>query len=396
MSDLAAASRLLASLPARSGFGDASLIRHREGSIDLGGGNPDPETLPVDLYRDAVRAVTDADGFAASLKYVPAVGIPALRAWLAAREGVAESRILVTTGGAHGLALAALATLDAGDVVVVDDPVYPLFLRTLELVGAEVVPVRVGAEGIDVDALAQRLREGLRPKALFTVPTFQNPSGVTLPDDRARRLAELAETYGFALLLDDPYREVPFVAGSVDVRSRLTDSDRTIAVNTLSKTLGPALRLGWLVVPEHLSERIVRLRNRLDGQTSGPVQEIALRILQQPGYARALTLAGAHYAGKAEALGAALRERFGDRIEFAAPEGGFFLWARLRDDDLDTERLHDVAQEEGVFFQRGEWFAAADPAHVRGFLRLSYSEPTIPQLRTAAERLHRAWEIARR
>lgn len=395
MSDLSAVSRLLATLPPRSGFGDASLIRHREGSIDLGGGNPDPETLPVDLYRDAVREVTDAPGFAESLKYVPAAGIPALRAWLAAREGVAESRILVTTGGAHGLALAALATLDAGDLVVVDDPVYPLFLRTLELVGAEAVPVRVGPHGIDVDALEERLRAGLRPKALFTVPTFQNPSGVTLPGDRARRLAELAETYGFALLLDDPYRELPFVAGSVDVRSRLTDSDRTIAVNTLSKTLGPALRLGWMVVPEHLSERFVRLRSRLDGQTSGPVQEIALRILQQPGYARSLELAGAHYARKADALGTALRERFDERIEFAAPDGGFFLWARLCDDAVDTARLHDIAQDEGVFFQRGEWFAAADPAHLRGYLRLSYSEPTIPQLQTAAGRLHRAAALAR-
>lgn len=215
--------------------------------------------LPTALYRDAARDLTDGEGFAASLRYVPAPGIPALRSWIADREGVDAERVIVTTGGAHGLALAVLGILDAGDEVVVDDPVYPLFLRTLDLVGAHPVPVRVGADGIDVDELERRLDAGLRPKALFTVPTFQNPSGGTLPDGRARRLAELAERFGFMLILDDPYREVGFEPGAIDVRSRLLDSERVVAVNTFSKTLGPALRVGWIVVPEALVEGVERL-----------------------------------------------------------------------------------------------------------------------------------------
>lgn len=388
--NLSGASRLLAGLPARQGFGDASLIRHRAGSIDLGGGNPDTSVLPVDLYRDAVRDVTDDPGFADSLRYTPAAGVPALRDWIAEREGVDVSRVIVTNGGAHGLALAALATLDAGDIILTDDPVYPLFLRTLDVVPVQVVPVRVGTEGIDVDTVERMLRDGLRPKALFTVPTFQNPSGVTLTDERARKLAALADEFGFTLFIDDPYREVAFQAGRVDSRSRLLDSDRVVAINAFSKTLGPALRLGWIVVPAHLSEQYVKLRNRLDGQTSGVLQEIVLRIVRRPEYPASLVAAGRVYASKAAALRDALRARFGDDIDIVEPEGGFFLWARLRG-DVDFERLHDLAQEEGVFYQRGEWFAAVDEGHLRGYLRLSFSEHDIDVLEEAVDRLYRAW-----
>jgi 2-aminoadipate transaminase len=391
---LPGASHLLSGLPGRQGFGDASLIRHREGSIDLGGGNPDTAALPVGLYRDAVRDLTDDPGFASTLRYPPAGGIPSLRSWIAEREGVDVSRVIVTAGGAHGLALAALGTLDAGDVIVVDDPVYPLFLRTLDLIGATAVPVPAGIAGLDVDELERRLQAGLRPKALFTVPTFQNPSGSTLPEAAGERLVELADRYGFTVILDDPYREVAFRPGSIDVRSRLLDSDRVIAVNTFSKTLGPALRLGWIVVPEHLAEQFLKLRNRLDGQTSGTLQEIVWRIVRRPEYAEGLTAAGPRYAAKAAALGTALRDRFGDDIRFIEPEGGFFLWAQLGG-DLDFARLHDLAQDEGVFYQRGEWFGVDGGAHHRGYVRLSFSELPVDDLAEGAARLHRAWLAAR-
>ncbi|GAA1420636.1 PLP-dependent aminotransferase family protein [Agrococcus citreus] len=325
---------------------------------------------------------------------MPAPGIPALRAWIAEREGVDAERVIVTTGGAHGLALAVLGLLDAGDEIVVDDPVYPLFLRTLDLVGAHPVPVRVGAGGIDVDELERRLDAGLRPKALFTVPTFQNPSGGTLSDEHARRLAGLAERFGFMLILDDPYREAGFEPGAIDVRSRLLDSERVVAVNTFSKTLGPALRVGWIVVPTALAERFVRLRNRLDGLTSGTLQELVLRIVQRPEYSEALAAAGVGYGRKARALQQALEARFGDEIEITEPSGGFFLWARLLG-EADFERFHELAQDEGVFFQRGEWFAVDDDAHLRGTLRLSFSEQPVEALVEGVDRLHRAWRRLR-
>ncbi|MDQ0644148.1 aminotransferase-like domain-containing protein [Microbacterium murale] len=382
-------SALLAGLPARQGFGDATLIRLAAGSIDLGGGNPATDLLPLDVYRDAFREVTESDGFAPLLKYSPASGLPSLRASIAAREGVAADRVLITNGGAHGLALAVLSLLDPGDVVVVDDPVYPLFLRVLDLIGVDVTPVRVGADGIDTDELEHRLRDGLRPKALFTVPTFQNPSGVTLSAEREAALVALAEQYGFVIIADDPYRAIAFPWTEVPERSAFRDSDRVFAVNTFSKTLGPGLRLGWIVLPAAMSERVTWLRNRLDGQTSGVLQAVVDRMLADERFDASIIAAGAGYARKAEALTTALREEFADGVEIAEPQGGFFTWVRLAG-DIDFAQLFERSQDLGVTYQRGEWFATTGDAF-RGFARLSYSEVGEHDLTEGVARLARAW-----
>jgi 2-aminoadipate transaminase len=388
-------SALLAGLPARQGFGDATLIRLAPGSIDLGGGNPATELLPLDIYRDAFRAVTESASFGPLLKYTPAPGLPQLRAAIAAREGVSVDRILVTNGGAHGLALAVLSTLDPGDLIVVDDPVYPLFLRVLDLIGVEVAPVAVGPDGIDVDELERRLRAGLRPKALFTVPTFQNPSGVTLSAEKEAALVGLAETYGFTIIADDPYRAIAFPGVTVPDRRAFRESDRVMAVNTFSKTLGPGLRLGWIVAAAALSEPVTRLRNRLDGQTSGILQAVVERMLGDERLDASITAASTGYARKAQVLVAALRTEFGDGVEVAEPQGGFFAWARVRG-DLDFAQLFEAAQDRGVTYQRGEWFAAAG-AGFRGFARLSFSEVSEQDLSEGVSRLARAWrELAGR
>lgn len=382
-------SALLAGLPARQGFGDATLIRLAPGSIDLGGGNPATDLLPLDIYRDAFRAVTESDGFGALLKYSPAAGLPSLRQAIATREGVATERVLITNGGAHGLALAVLSLLDPGDTIVVDDPVYPLFLRVLDLIGVEIVAIRVGGDGIDTDELEQRLRDGLRPKALFTVPTFQNPSGVTLSAEREAALVHLADTYGFTIIADDPYRSITFPGGTQPERRAFRDSDRVFGVNTFSKTLGPGLRLGWLVVPPALAERATWLRNRLDGQTSGIQQAVVERMLGDERLDASISAAGAGYGRKAAVLTAALRAEFGDAVEVADPQGGFFAWARLRG-DIDFGQLFETAQDRGVTYQRGEWFASSgDP--FTGFLRLSFSEVSEGDLTEGVARLAQAW-----
>jgi 2-aminoadipate transaminase len=386
---LAGASALLAHLPERKGFGDATLVRLSEGSIDLGGGNPSTDVLPTDLYRDAAAAVTESAGFAETLRYSASAGLPSFRAAIAAREDVDPGRVIVTDGGAHGLSLAALGTLDPGDTIVVDDPVYPLFLRVLDLVGVNVEAIPVTSEGIDVDALAARLRAGLRPKALFTVPTFQNPSGTTLTAEKSAALVDLAEQYGFLILSDDPYRQIAFPGTVVPARPRLRETDRVIAVNSFSKTLGPGLRLGWLTVPTALEAGFTKLRNRLDGQTSGVLQDLVGRMLTDPRLDPAIAAAGAVYQDKARVLTSALREQFGDGVELTDPTGGFFVWARLGG-DLDFARVFEAAQDLGVTYQRGEWFAAG-AQEFRGFVRLSFAEPDVESLREGVARLAQAW-----
>lgn len=382
-------SALLAGLPARRGFGDATLIRLAPGSVDLGGGNPAADLLPIDVYQDAFLSVTRSEAFPRLLKYSPAPGLPSLRETIAVREGVTADRILITNGGAHGLALAALGTFDPGDVVVVDDPVYPLFLRVLDLIGVSVVPLPVTADGIDTEELERRLRAGLRPRALFTVPTFQNPSGVTLSPEREASLVALAEKFGFTIIADDPYRDIAFPGTVVPERSAFRASDNVLAVNTFSKTLGPGLRLGWMVLPTGASDRYTRLRNRLDGQTSGVLQAVVEEMLADDRLAPSIVAAGEVYARKARALTDALREAFEDAVEIADPTGGFFTWARFSG-DVDFAALFEAAQDRGVTYQRGEWFAAEGEGF-RGFARLSFSDVSIEDLRTGVSRLALAW-----
>ncbi|ACQ78687.1 putative transcriptional regulator, GntR family [Beutenbergia cavernae DSM 12333] len=392
---LAGASTLLATLPERRGFGDATLIRPVPGSIDLGGGNPSVDLLPTELYRDATHAVVTDPAFGTALRYSAAQGLPALRAAVAARERVDPERIVVTNGGAHGLALAVLGTLDRGDTIVVDDPVYPLFLRVLDLVGGvNVVAAPVTADGIDVDAVERLLRDGLRPKALFTVPTFQNPAGGTLSTEASAALVDLAERFGFTIIADDPYREVAFPGVVVPDRPRFRDTDRVVGVNTFSKTLGPGLRLGWLTVPESLRPAYTKLRNRLDGQTSGVLQSVVARMLADPRYDAAVARAGAGYEPRARALAAALRDELAGHVEVRDPDGGFFVWARLDVGAEDSARLFDVAQDAGVVYQRGEWFAAGQERFT-GFVRLSFSEGDPETLREGVARLATAWRTVR-
>ncbi|MGM1017144.1 MAG: PLP-dependent aminotransferase family protein [Actinomycetota bacterium] len=382
-------SALLAGLPARQGFGDATLIRLAPGSIDLGGGNPDVDLLPIDVYQDAIRDVTADASFPALLRYSPAPGLASLRRAIGEREGVDPDRILVTNGGAHGLALAALGTLDPGDVIVVDDPVYPLFLRVLDMIGVAVVPVPVASDGIDVEDLERRLRDGLRPRALFTVPTFQNPSGVTLSSAKESALTALAERYGFTIIADDPYREIAFPGTVVPDRTAFRESEHVIAVNTFSKILGPGLRLGWIVLPASSTELFTRLRNRIDGQTSGVVQAIGERMLADDRLDPAISAASAAYARKAEVLTSALRTEFAGDVEILDPVGGFFAWVRLGG-GVDFGAVFDAAQDSGVTYQRGEWFAATGTGF-DGYVRLSYSEVSEADLGEGAARLASAW-----
>lgn len=388
---LSGASTLLAGLPGRKGFGDASLVKAVPGSINLAGGNPDPQLLPTGLYRNAAVEHTESEQFRNSLKYVPAPGIERLRQWLADDAAVNIDRVIITSGGTHGLALSVLGTLNPGDTIVVDDPVYPLFLRILDLVDVTIVPVPVGADGISVSALESLLASGVRPSAVFTVPTFQNPSGGTLDSEHRAALVALAERYGFVILADDPYRDIMFPGTEPPDRRPFLDTDRVVEVNSFSKTLGPGLRLGWNIVPEHLAGQFTKLRNRLDGQASGFLQEIVVRIIETDEYRQSLRSAGEAYQRKASALMSALRRELSDDVEIVSPQGGFFLWFRFLRPDVDYARFFDLAQEYGVTFQRGEWFAVDDQSTQRGRVRLSFSEVSEADLQTAGSRLGEAW-----
>ncbi|WP_020016634.1 aminotransferase-like domain-containing protein [Promicromonospora sukumoe] len=374
------------------GFGDQSLLSPRPDAIRLLGGIPDPSALPLAELRESLGEVWDADGAAAALQYSGSHGFEGLRGWIAAREGVDPRRILITNGGMHGLSLTVQALVERGGRVAVDNPVYPLFLRTLELVGADTLPVPVEADGLDVEHLARRLADGERIAAVYTVPDFHNPSQGTLSAAKRAALVELAERYGFVVIADDPYRELRF-GGTDQGRQVFFGSEHVVHVNTFTKTLGPGLRLGWLVLPDHLVDAFVRLRNRQDSHSSTFVQTLVEHLLvSRPGWFDAtLTEARELYRHRAELLVAELAARLPGRLDATVPEGGFFLWPRITDDAVDARALHARASAEGIDYQQGEFFVTGPGTDSARRLRLAYGDRTDDELRTAVERLARAF-----
>lgn len=381
---------LIEALTAPKGFGDQTLRDRRPDAIELLGGIPDPSVLPTREIAEATARVLEQPG-APSLQYSRTEGIPALREWIAAREQVPVHRVLITNGGFHGLALAIHTVIERGDLVAVDNPLFPLFLRGLELSDARILPVRVGSEGLDIDDLAARLRAGARPTALYTVPDFHNPSQSTLPTQQRRELVELAERYGFTVLADNPYRELRFRGEQASVEP-FHDSDRVIHVNTFTKTLGPGLRLGWVVLPEYLVPDVVALRSRQDSHSSTFVQAVIAELLTSDPtlFDTTLERARALYGRRALALATALEAEAPGAFEIDLPEGGLFLWPRLRDDAVDADALAEDSSDEGVEYQRGSFFTSGPGADADRRIRLAYGDTSEELLVEAAARIGRA------
>jgi 2-aminoadipate transaminase len=390
---------LVRALKPPKGFGDITLRQRRPDAIELTSGVPDPELLPTAELSEALTRVLAVPG-APALQYGRTEGLPVLREWIAAREGVPVERILVTNGGFHGLSLAISLVVERGAQVAVDNPVFPLFLRGLELSDAEVLPVSVGADGIDTGALQELLENGARPSAVYTVPDFHNPSQGSLPNEGRRKLVELAERYGFIVFADNPYRELRFTEAVPD-DAIFNNSEYVIHINTFTKTLGPGLRLGWVVLPEHLVADAAALRARQDSHSSLLVQAgVAELVADNDGvdngaFDRILTTARSVYRRRAEALAGALESVTPGEFDVTVPGGGFFVWPRLLDDTVDAEQLAEDAADEGVEYQRGSYFASGPGTDSARHLRLNFSSVPEEKLVRGVERLARALERQR-
>lgn len=375
---------------APKGFGDATLRDRHPDAIELLGGIPDPSVLPSAELAEATARVLSVPGVPA-LQYGRTEGVPALREWIAAREGVPVSRILITNGGFHGISLAVQLVVERGGLVAVDNPIFPLFLRGLELSDAKILPITVGRDGFDVAELEAHLVAGARPAAVYTVPDFHNPSQHSLTLEGRRELVRLAEQCNFILLADNPYRELRFRGEELDFEI-FNNSSHVIHINTFTKTLGPGLRLGWIVLPERLVPDFVSLRARQDSHSSQLVQHAVAELLGATSTFFDDTLASARelYRQRADALSAALESEAPGVFEIDAPDGGLFLWPRIADDSIDADKLADDATAEGISYQRGSFFPTGPGTDADRRLRLAYGDTSIERLQEGAARLGRA------
>lgn len=370
------------------------------GMISLAGGYPSPALLDIEGLREAAGRVWSLGG--ESVQYGATEGHPLLRAALvklSADRGVqAEpADLLVTTGSQQGFDILVRILLEPGSVACVETPAYPATLQALRLAGIRIMQAQCDGAGLDVDALDQALRNAAtadRPKILYTVPTFSNPSGATLSLARRRRLVELAREFGFLIVEDDPYGELRFTGDALptlyEIGSQGGDNP-VIYLSSLSKTVAPSLRIGWMVAHADVLRRSTVAKQTMDLCTSPLVQLIAAEYLNSGRYRPTVARASAEYGARLTALTGALDERLRGKVDFDMPAGGMFLWARIAA-AVDHRRLFQSAAEEGVLFVPGSAFYAVPPPG--GGMRLSHAASDVPAILEGVRRLSVAFERA--
>ncbi|MFD7462188.1 MULTISPECIES: aminotransferase-like domain-containing protein [unclassified Streptomyces] len=374
---------------------DILAVTARPEVINFAGGLPAPELFDAEGVAAAYRDVL-AETPARALQYSTTEGEPTLRAALAARtsrRGLATGPddVLVTTGSQQALSLLATALIEPGDTVLVENPCYLAALQVFGFAGARVVPVPGDADGMDPRALEELVvRE--RPKLLYTVPTFQNPTGRTLPADRRAAIAAVAARRGLWIVEDDPYGELRFEGERVPWIASYEDAaDRTVLLGSFSKVMAPGLRLGWLRAPAGLLRACAVAKQAADLHTPTVNQLAAARYLADRDLdAHVARVAGA-YGERRDAMLAGLPDALPEGSVWNRPEGGMFLWARLPE-PYDTTALLPKVVEQDVAYVPGAPFHAGEPD--RSTLRLCFVTQTPEEIGEGLRRLGRGLGVA--
>jgi len=357
--------------------------------IDFGLGNPAPDLLPRTLMQKAAAYRLDQND-TTLLQYGAEQGDGyfrlALGDLLTRRYGfvVGMDDLFVTGGASLGLDLICTLYTQPGDVVFVEEPSYFLALRIFADHHLRVVSIATDAHGLDVDALAAALAHH-KPVLLYTIPTYQNPSGATLSLERRQRLVALSQQHGFLVVADEVYHLLSYGAPPPPPLASFVDSGTVLSLGSFSKILAPGLRLGWVqAAPPHL-HRLVQSGLLDSGGGLNPFTSGLVRVVLEQGWQdEYLGRLKRTYTGRVAALRTALHAALGDRATFAEPTGGYFFWVRLPE-SLDAEALLTRAASHKVGFRPGVRFSSR--GELRNYVRLCFAFYDDDTLTEGADRL---------
>ena len=375
------------------------LISIPDGVIDLGWGHPSPRLHPTDALAAAAQSVLGNQS-AVPLQYGAVQGfgplLESLAAYLSGQEAyggeVSPTSLFLTAGASQAIDLATTLFARPGDTVIVEEPTYYLIEQIFVDHGLNVVGAPTDADGLDTDALADRLAAGgiPRPRLLYTIPTYQNPNGSVLPLARRRRLIELARRYGFVVLADEVYQLLHYGPPPPPPMAMLDDAGGdsgggVISLGSFSKILSPGLRLGWVHAAPDVIRRFVDSGVAASGgglnHFAATLAHATLELGLLPKNVANLRRV---YGQRHDDVADILRAELGDAVEFTPPGGGYFYWLTLRD-GVNTDALLPAAREAGVSYRPGTAFSAAG-----GFtnaLRISFSLYETDELAEGIRRL---------
>lgn len=352
--------------------------------ISFARGAPSLDIVAVDELRAAANAAFESDP-AGVCMYGTAIGYVPLREWIAEKHGVAPEQVIVTNGSMQADAFLFQEALSPGDQVIVEAPSYDRTLLSLKALGAEMIPIPLEDDGIDVLALEAAIEAGARPKLAHIIPNFHNPGGCTLSLAKRERLVALAREHGFLIFEDDPYVDIRF-AGEPLPRMIELDGENVVYACSFSKTVCPGIRVGYLVGPAARIGRIVKIATGTYISPSMVSQGVVNQFCRSGGMDGAIATVKEALRERSEVLCAELREQLPD-ASFVEPQGGYFLWIDLPD-GTDGDALFAAAAERGLAFVKGSDFLL-DGGH--SSLRIAYSGVTPEQIADGVGRLADAY-----
>lgn len=357
------------------------------------GGHNDPSLIPVDALKECVATVMAKHGqrlAAYSLGDGP-LGYLGLRQFLAsslhhrAAMMVDVDNILLVSGSLQALDLVNQTLLRPGDTVVIEASNYGGVYTRFNRLDVNFASVPTDAEGMRIDALEDTLAglkaKGITPRYIYTIPTVQNPTGTVMPEDRRRGLLALAERYDLPVFEDDCYADLTFDGARPPALHALDDTGRVIYCGSFSKTIAPALRVGYLVASPAFLHRALSYKTDAG---SGALEQMVLAEFCDGQFDAHVEKLAAHLAGKADAICTAFDQYFGSAADYVRPAGGIFIWVKLPE-NVDTTRLAEVAGAQGVAINPGvEWSAAPD---ARQHMRLCFGYPDAATIDAGIRRL---------
>lgn len=371
----------------------------RPGMISFAGGLPDPAIFPVDEFAacaDVLRSKgPEALQYGATEGYRPLVLEIAGRMEPLLGRTVTPEEIVVSSGSQQAMDMLARVLIDPGDVIVAEAPTYPGALHTFRAAGARFALVPCDVDGMQTDRLAEtiercRLATGRLPKLIYTIINFSNPSGACLAEARRRQLVETAGRFGIPVFEDDPYGELRYGGARIPTLFSMA-SGGVLYASSFSKILAPGVRVAWAVGDAGLIRKMVIAKQGMDLCTSVVAQVLVTEYCRRGHLDGHLARIRAHYAAKAAAMGAALREHLpAGKVSFSEPTGGFFFWVRLAG---DGQELFRRAVDEGVAFLPGETCypeageTVGEPQDGRPFARLCFTFAQPTEIAEGAKRL---------
>ena len=356
--------------------------------ISFAGGLPAPEIFPVNEIEEACRHVFKEHSSMA-LQYSTTEGYLPLREYLASYTScphfeLEPDNILITSGSQQALDLIGKVFIDPGDPVLVESPTYLGALQAWNAYDAKYMTVPMDDEGLVVDALPERLRK--KPKFIYVLPNFQNPTGVTFSLERRHKLIELAHQHGTPIIEDDPYCQLRFEGEDIPSLLSLDDQFHEVYLSTFSKILTPGWRLAWIAAPRDVIHKLVQAKQGADLHTATFNQVVAYEVIKDGFLDEHIPVIRKVYHERRDVMLETMKKTFPANVHWTHPQGGLFLWVTLPE-GVNAEEILKLAVEQKVAFVPGSSFHPDGTG--KNTMRLNFSAPTPEQIELGITRLGR-------